>query len=63
MTHQDYFVLTETMIRYGGNFMQKLAEAIRAADSDNKQKIIDVYPDVVEKYGPNSAFAKNVTTY
>lgn len=43
--------------------MQKLAEAIRAADSDNKQKIIDVYPDVVEKYGPNSAFAKNVTTY
>ena len=43
--------------------MQKLAEAIRVADSDNKQKIIDVYPDVVEKYGPNSAFAKNVTTY
>ena len=43
--------------------MQKLAEAIRAADTENRKKIINVYPDVVEKYGPNSAFAKNVTTY
>jgi len=58
LSGEDYYVLTETMSRYGGHFCKKLSEAIRAADSNNKQKIIDAFPEIVKDYGPGSVFAR-----
>lgn len=58
MTHQDYYILTETMRKYGGHFMSKLADAICVADSSNKKKLIDAFPEVVTTYGPGSRFAE-----
>jgi hypothetical protein len=60
MTSDDFYVLTETMRRYGGNFCTKLADAICVADSTNKQKIIKAFPELVEAYGPGSRFAKSM---
>ena len=57
LSGDDYYVLTETMIRFGGHFCRKLAEAIRAADGNNKNKLICAFPDIVEDYGPGSRFA------
>ena len=58
MTHEDFYILTETMQRYGGHFMRKLADAIRAADSTNKHKILHAFPEMIRDYGPESRFAK-----
>jgi len=57
LSGEDYYILTETMSRYGGHFCKKLADAIRAADGGNKQKIIDAFPEIVKEYGPGSTFA------
>lgn len=63
MTHrdlssQDYYILTETMRKYGGHFMSKLADTICVADSTNKKKLIDAFPEIVTTYGPGSRFAE-----
>lgn len=58
MNNQDYYILTETMRRYGGHFMSKLADAICVADLTNKKKLIDAFPEVVTTYGPGSRFAE-----
>lgn len=55
---KDYYILVETMRRYGGHFCSKLADAIAAGDLSNKRKIIAAFPDLVSEYGPGSKFAK-----
>jgi len=57
-SNQDYYILTETMRKYGGHFMSKLADAICVADLTNKKKLIDAFPEVVTTYGPGSRFAE-----
>jgi hypothetical protein len=44
------------MEKYGGSFVVTLSSAMRLADSKNKQKLIDAFPEYVEEYGPNSKF-------
>jgi len=58
LSHEDYLILAETMSRYGGNFCIKLADAIRAADPTNKKKIVQAFPEIVEKYGRGSSLSK-----
>jgi len=58
MTHEDFYILTETMQRYGGHFCTNLANAIRAADSTNKHRILHAFPEMIRDYGPESRFAK-----
>jgi 2-oxo-4-hydroxy-4-carboxy--5-ureidoimidazoline (OHCU) decarboxylase len=60
MTHDDFCILTETMQRYGGHFMTKLADAIRAADQTNRFRIIHAFPEIVRDFGPDSRFAKSM---
>jgi len=60
MTHEDFYVLTETMRRYGGHFCAKLADAICAADQTNKHRILFAFPEIVRDYGPDSRFAKSM---
>jgi hypothetical protein len=46
----DKFELVENMRKYGGNFVGKLADALVAADPQNAKRIIEAFPDIVEKY-------------
>ena len=41
---------------YAGGFGAALMTAFRVADPDNKQRIIDAFPELFESYGPNSVF-------
>lgn len=38
------------MSRYGGGFVQALAEALRRADSNNTQKIKETWPEYWQQY-------------
>lgn len=49
MTHPK-FPLVDNMRRYGGNFISKLADAMVAADPENYRKLLEAFPDIVEKY-------------
>ena len=40
--------------------MTKLADAIRAADSTNKHRILHAFPEIVRDFGPDSLFAKSM---
>ena len=50
MNHDEKMKLIQAMKRYGGGFVQKLAEAMVYADARNLQRIIDAFPDYVRKY-------------
>lgn len=56
MNSTEIFEMTERMLQYGGSFVQSLANTMRYADPSNKQRILDVFPEFVEQYGPNSKF-------
>lgn len=49
MSDEDFKIVT-AMETYGGNFVQKLAQAFKAADSTNFQKLKDAFPEYWEKY-------------
>jgi hypothetical protein len=58
LNYSNRYQLTEAMIRYGGSFFQKLASAMRSADSTNFQRILDCFPEILDQYGPDSRFYK-----
>ena len=57
--HNDPFIheTIERMEAYGGGFASALAVAYTKADPANKQRIIDTWPELFEKYGPTGIFA------
>ena len=44
------------MQTHGGSFVNAIAQALRCADPKNRQRLLDAFPDLVEKYGPTSQF-------
>ena len=54
--HDEKLKMCHRMRAYGGSFMRALAEAIILADGRNLEKLLLTFPEVVEKYGPNSPF-------
>ena len=58
MTSHDHYLFAETMRAFGGHFCAKLADAYSAADLSNKAKILNAWPELLEKYGPESRFAQ-----
>jgi hypothetical protein len=44
-----------TMKRFGGNFYQCLAVAGINADSSNRTRIFEAFPEIEDTYGPMSA--------
>ena len=50
LTHHEKFALIESMRKYGGNFVGKFADALVAADPENTQRLLNAFPDLVEKY-------------
>jgi hypothetical protein len=41
---------------YGGGFAHALARALILADLINQQKILNAFPEMIERYGPDSIF-------
>jgi hypothetical protein len=50
MTEQDLRVV-EAMRRYGGSFVQALAEAASRADDNNLARLKQAFPEYWQKYG------------
>lgn len=46
----DYVKIAQAMHKYGGSFVQKLAEAILAADGVNRDKLVQAFPELVKRY-------------
>ena len=46
------------MQSHGGSFVSAFANVLRYADPVNRQRLLDAFPDIVEKYGPTSNFMK-----
>ena len=46
------------MQSHGGSFVGAIAQALRFADPVNRQRLLDAFPDLVQKYGPQGQFAK-----
>ena len=46
------------MDSYGGSFVSSIAQALRFADPKNRQRLLDAFPDLVQKYGPQGQFAQ-----
>ena len=56
MKPDDFTKTLEMAILHGGHFYRKLAEAALAADPINKAIIFRAFPQLTEKYGPESPF-------
>jgi len=58
LNSSELFTMITLMQSHGGSFVSALAQALRYADPINRQRILDAFPDLVEKYGPASRFMK-----
>lgn len=58
LNSSELFTMITLMQSHGGSFVSSLAQALRYADPVNRQRILDAFPDLVEKYGPTSRFMK-----
>jgi 2-oxo-4-hydroxy-4-carboxy--5-ureidoimidazoline (OHCU) decarboxylase len=58
MNPAQFFAMTALMESHGGTFVSCISQALRYADPVNRQRLLDAFPDLVEKYGPNSQFMK-----
>jgi hypothetical protein len=56
MTRDELLPIIEKMEQYGGSFAKSLAVAMRYADSNNLQRIVNAFPEMIESY---SEFLKN----
>lgn len=59
MTNTELHAMIACMDTYGGSFVSSIAQALRFADPKNRQRLLDAFPDLVQKYGPNSPFNKS----
>lgn len=44
------YAIADTMLRHGGSFVRKLAEAWLAGDPENRVRVQQAFPDLWEKY-------------
>lgn len=58
MNSTEFHAMIVLMEKYGGSFVASIAQALRYADRTNKQRLLDAFPDLVEKYGPNTQFTQ-----
>jgi len=56
MTHDERLIMLEAMKQYGGSFAKAIAAAWTLADATNCRKLEECFPELIEKYGPKSAF-------
>jgi hypothetical protein len=56
LSDREFFVTTEALNRYGGNFFRNLGRALRHADQGNRNRLLEAFPEIVKSYGPGTAF-------
>lgn len=54
MTEYD---IIEAMHTYGGGFVRALAQCWRAADRDNRKKLLAAFPDLFKQYEETARLA------
>jgi len=57
MNYDELWKMISRMEKYGGSFVQALANAFKYADPTNREKLLNAFPDYVNQYGPNSTFS------
>lgn len=50
MTRDELLPIIEIMCQRGGSFAKAIATAMRHADGGNLQRILDTFPELVERY-------------
>ena len=58
MNPTELHAMIARMDTYGGSFVSSIAQALRFADPTNRQTLLDAFPDLVQKYGPQGQFAQ-----
>ena len=51
----------DRMETYGGGFVAGLAQLYRKGDPNNKQKILNTWPEIFNEFGPEGIFASKAT--
>jgi len=51
--------VTEAMILYGGSFVQQLGKLLRAADAENKSRLVAAFPEFIKEYREIAARMEN----
>tara|TARA_R100000654_G_scaffold15227_2_gene32433 strand:+ start:354 stop:689 length:336 start_codon:yes stop_codon:yes gene_type:complete len=59
MNSEIQLKILETTLDHGSHFEKKLAEAGIAADGLNRIKILKYFPELIQKFGPDSAIYKS----
>ena len=60
LTSEQFHSMLGTMRRNGGSFAVKLADCLSAADPINRQRLLECFPELVERYGPESIFNREL---
>jgi len=47
---EDVYWMIRAMERFGGSFVQQLARLLQLADEDNTRRILETWPEYVDKY-------------
>jgi len=63
VTSTDFHAMLLCMETNGGRFVSSLSIALRYADPSNRQRILSTFPEIVEKYGPNTIFKTQPTPH
>ena len=61
LTNDQTYRLCEVMRKYGGHFCTKFADLLSVADASNRQRLLEAFPELVEKYGPGGMFDNQMT--
>tara|TARA_R110002049_G_scaffold286889_1_gene468729 strand:- start:114 stop:314 length:201 start_codon:yes stop_codon:yes gene_type:complete len=64
LTSEQFHSMLGTIRRngQGGSFAVKLADCLAAADPSNRQRLLDAFPEIIERYGPESIFNRQMAT-
>jgi hypothetical protein len=60
MSNNDIYWTLQTTIEYGGGFYRRLAEATLLADPNNRSRVLDAFPEIMQIYGPQTHFHKQL---
>jgi len=50
----DVYGITRAMDRYAGNWGRHFSALLKASDPSNRQRLLDAFPELVQRYGPGS---------
>lgn len=56
MSESELMRAAHNMDRYGGGFAEAIALAYFRADSTNKVRVVDAFPELFERYAPGQGW-------